>query len=87
MRVHTQGLLDPCATARTILAGVLRCHCNDCNIMQECIVLEPLQEDPPACVLDRFGEFAVANQVDRVHMEGTPIHPRLKRTGLSDPML
>ena len=45
------------------LAGVLRWDGDDLDPMHSGIALEPLEEYPPTCIMDRLGQLAVAYHV------------------------
>ncbi len=68
MGTHTQTFLDACSTPGAILAGRVRRNCNDGNPMHCTIIGQPLQEDAPSCILDRFGEFPVTHHVPDTHV-------------------
>jgi len=63
MCTNTQRLFDDRATVGAFLTGIVRWDCNDRSVMQEAVSGKPLQEDPPASVMDRFGKLAVADHV------------------------
>ena len=71
MCANTKSLFDQCSTCATALAGVLWCHCNHRDIVQEGIVVKPSEEISPSCIMDRFGELMISD-----HKEGQFI-PRM----------
>jgi len=60
---NTKSLFDQCSTCATALAGVLWCHCNHRDIVQEGIVVKPSEEISPSCIMDRFGELMISDHI------------------------
>ena len=60
---NTERFFDDRATVGALLAGEMRWNCNQGNIMQEGIALDPLEEDAPSCIMDRFGKLAVFDHI------------------------
>ena len=63
MRTDRERFLDDRATFRALLTSVLRWDGDALRFVQSCIVSNPLEEDPPTCIMDRFCQFAVAYHV------------------------
>jgi len=63
VRANTQRLFDDGIAVRTFLAGEMRWDGQDLDFMHSAIVGKPLQEDPPASVMDAFCQFSVADHV------------------------
>src|SRR5260370_18776325 len=60
---NAERFLDNRATVGALLAGIVRWYSDDGDIMQKAIALDPLEEDSPSCVMDRFGKLAVTNHI------------------------
>src|SRR5512146_607766 len=60
---NAERFLDDRATVGTFLAGEMWRDCNHRDVMQECIAIDPLEENPPSCIMDRFGKLAVTDHV------------------------
>jgi hypothetical protein len=56
MRANTQRLFDDGIAVRTLLAGVLRWDGNDRDSMDDAIVGKPVQEYPPAGIMNTLGK-------------------------------
>ncbi len=63
MRTHTEGFFDHGSTGTTVLTGVVGCHGNHRDVVQERRVVEPLEEDPPTSIMDRFSQFAISDHI------------------------
>ena len=59
VRPHTERLIHPFATARTILSGEVRWNANDRNVMQRAVVVHPHQEPSPGRITDGLGKAMV----------------------------
>lgn len=80
---YAQGLLDTRSTLRTILAGIMGLDCNHRDSVQERIILDPLQEYSPTCIMNALCQFAVANHVSDLKMFiGNQVARRDKRVCL-----
>src|SRR5260370_6955648 len=60
---NAKRLVHNSVTVGAFLAGIVRWYSDDWNSMQRCIVFQPLQEDPPSCIMDRFGKLAISDHV------------------------
>ena len=60
---NTQRLLNVRLAIRAFLAGIVRRHSDDRDIMQEPIAGNPLQEYSPASIMNALCQFAVTNHV------------------------
>src|SRR2546429_201652 len=60
---NTERLLNHSATVGAFLAGIVRWHGDDGDSMQEPIAGEPLQEDPPSCIMDGFSQLAITDHI------------------------
>lgn len=63
MRANRQRLLDHCSACRAFLAGVLGWDGDHGDSMYIPVVVQPADECPPSCIMDRFGEFAVTYHI------------------------
>lgn len=74
---NTEQLLDDGATVGTFLGGPMRRDCNHRNVVQECVAVDPLEEDPPSCIMDRLGKLAVTDHIpDLKVLIGNPVARR-----------
>src|ERR1043166_7311622 len=60
---HGKRFLDEGTTLRTCLTGILWWNGYHRDVMQSTIVVEPIGECCPSCIVDRFSQFAVADHV------------------------
>src|SRR5437660_7964808 len=60
---NAERLVHDSVAIRTFLASIVRWHSNHRNGMQVCIALDPLEENSPSGIMDRFGKLAVADHV------------------------
>ena len=60
---NRQRFLDDRATFRTLLTGVVGWDGDHSDLMQGTVALNPLEEDPPTCIMDRFSQLAIANHI------------------------
>ncbi len=63
MRAHTQRLFHERSTVRALLAGEMGRDCNDWNVMQNPIVVHPLEENPPSSIMDALCQVMIANHI------------------------
>src|SRR5947209_4053309 len=63
VRPNAERFLDDRSTVRAFLAGIVRWHGDDGVIMQEAVALHPLDENPPSCIMDRFGKLTISDHV------------------------
>ena len=63
MRAHTQRLFHDGVALRALLAGEMGWDSQDLDSMHPAIVGKPVQEYPPASVMNAFCQFAVADHV------------------------
>ncbi len=61
MRAHTQRLFDDGIAVRAFLAGEMGWYGNDRDSMYDAIVGKPVQEYPPASVMNAFCQSAVTD--------------------------
>jgi hypothetical protein len=60
---NAERFLHDGATIRTFLAGEMGWDRNHSNSMQKGVAVDPLEEDAPSGIMDRFGEFAILDHV------------------------
>lgn len=60
---HAQRLFHECSALRTLLAGEMGGNRDDRNVMQNPIVVHPLEENPPSSIMDTLGEMVIANHI------------------------
>src|SRR5260370_36962775 len=63
MRPNAERLVHDRVAVRAFLARIVRWYSNDGESMQDPIAGKPLQEDPPTCIVDRFGKLAVTDHI------------------------
>ncbi|PZW28390.1 hypothetical protein EI42_03144 [Thermosporothrix hazakensis] len=63
MGTHTQALLDPLPTTRTVLTGIGRFHPDHRNTMHLPIIPDPEEKTTPRRVSDPLGQMAVLDEM------------------------
>ena len=63
MRPNAKRFFDDRATVGTFLAAEMWGDCNYRDIVSSPVVVQPADEGSPSCIMDRFGEFAVAYHI------------------------